>query len=219
MKKLLVVFGICILFSSVAWARPKVDLAQIRAERDKGIAKISAEVRDISARYWAGEVLRGHTTMSSLRSNCRHWLGSAEENMRMLDLAEEWIRKGDVPELTPQEREQLDENNRRVKEFLNSWENPAAKMLAEENRKITQMKAPVFELEARYWAWRVAVLQDISYEELLSQSQRWIGEREENQRLMKAIADNIQTGNTAPLSAQERRQLDENRKEIYNYLQ
>ena len=74
--------------------------------------------------------------------------------------------------------------------------NPAAAALAHKNRQIRNVKEPVFELEARYWAYRVAKVKDITFEELEHNSHTWVGERSYNQKLMNKVAENLRTGNT-----------------------
>ena len=180
------------------------DLDKVKHERDAKISAISAKVQDIEARYYARQVQQGNLLMGTLEENAKSWLGLPEENERFVALVKQYADGPQVPALTPEEMEQLDENKREIRAFLNNGrENPAAAKLAERNRKIRELKEPVFELEARYWAWRVSKVKDTTIEELAAFSQNWIGERAYNQKLIAKIRENVQSGNTKQLTKKE----------------
>lgn len=213
MKKLVLVLCLCAVCLPALAQRE--DAGKIRAERDAAISKISAEVRDIEARYWAGEVLEKRTSLGALEVNARRWLGERAENERLLDLTRQYVRQGKIPALSAQELDLLDENKRRVREFLNDGrQNPAAEALARRNREITQIKKPVAQIEARHWAWRIAVVKDVTFEELSANARQWVGERSANAALMDLVEENLKKGNTAPLSPQEEKRLEEANKQV-----
>ncbi len=219
MKKWFVSLVLCAVVGGASASAQAADLAQIQAQRDAGISQISSQVRDIEARYWADRVLRKQLTLSALEAKSAHWLGEKEENERLMALVRQWVQKGSVPPLTPQEVAQLEENRQQVRQYLNGTENPAARALAEKNRKITQIEQPVFDLEARYWAWRIAVVQDLTLDELYGYSENWVGEKAANRKLVMEVEKNIKEGNTAPLSKKEQKKLEANRQKVRQLLQ
>ena len=79
---------------------------------------------------------------------------------------------------------------------------------------LAALTAPVFELEARYWAWRIAEVKDTTLEQLRSYSVQWVGEPAENARMILAIEENLKNGNTKRLSAAEMKKLRKTHEQI-----
>lgn len=198
-----------------------VDISSIKQERDEKISAITAQVRDIDARYWAERILQSKdVSLEELQRESIHWLGTSQENEKLLSLVEMYVRKGTFPKINAEERKKLDENKAQVRAFLNNGrENPAAVALAEKNRQIREIKEPVFDLEARYWAWRVARVKDVSLEELKRNSESWVGEASYNRQLMEAVEKNIKTGNTKPLSRKEKKRFSQAQEAVRALLQ
>ena len=186
------------------------DLDAVKRERDRKISEIEAPVRDLDAREFARQVQQGIISMGELEQASSQWLGLPEENAALVALIRKYANGPKVPALTPEELDALDENKRQVQLFLNNGrKNPAAARLAAINRQITQLEKPVFELDARYWAWRVTKVKDTTLEELEEYSQNWYGERSYNRKLINKIRENINTGNTKPLTKKEEKKLDQ----------
>lgn len=197
----------------------KASLGDIKAQRDKKIDAITAPVRDLKARELAQQVQDKTITLGALQAASRDWLGSKEENQAVINLAKQYLATGKKITLTPEELDQLDENRRQVRAFLNNGrENPAAAALARKNRQIRQIKEPVFELEARYWAYRIAKVKDVTFDELSQNSHNWVGERSYNQKLMNKVEENLRTGNTKKLTKQEEALLEKTNKQLRQLL-
>ncbi len=213
MKKVLFsLLCVCVL-NTVSFAQ-RADLQKIREERDQKISEITAEVRDIEARYWAKSVINKTTTMGELENSSKNWLGAPQEHARLLGLIREYVANGNT-HITAQEYELLDENRRRVREFLNNGkENPAARILAERNQEISRISQPVADIEARYWAWRIAKVKDITFEEFASNAQKWVGERGTNQLLIEKVEENLKSGNTAALTKKEQKKLEKSKQAV-----
>ena len=185
------------------------DVAAAKLERDTKISAIAAQVRDIEARYWARQVQQGSIVMGTLETASKNWLGLPEENAKLIALVKKYANGPKVPALTSEEMDALDKNKQEVRKFLNNGrENPAAAKLAERNRQIRLLHEPVFELEARYWAWRIAVVKDTTLEELEEYSQNWVGERAYNAKLIEQIRKNLKSGNTKQLTQKEEKKLE-----------
>lgn len=217
MKKTVYMFVFfCLAFVSAYAA----DVQDIRQQRDAEISRITSQVRDIEARYWANSVEQNRVSLGELEQTAQtNWLGTLQERMQLMELIKQYLAKGSVPPLTADELAQLDENKQQVQAFLNDGrQNPAAAALAARNRRITQIKQPVFDLEARYWAWRVVQVKDVTMEELSAQAENWVGERSTNRRLMQAVEKNIKEGNTAALSKKEVKRLEEANRQVRNLL-
>lgn len=197
----------------------KSPLGDIKAQRDAKIDAIEAPVRDLQAREWAMQIQNKVTTLGELQAASQNWLGSKEANQAVIDLAKQYLATGKKITLTPEELDQLEENRRQVRAFLNNGrENPAAAALARKNRQIRQIKEPVFELEARYWAYRIAKVKDVTFDELSQNSHNWVGERSYNQKLMNKVEENLRTGNTKKLTKQEEALLEKTNKQLRQLL-
>lgn len=195
-------------------------LADIKAERDKKIDAITAPVRDLQARELAQQVQEKTIALTALQAASRDWLGSREQNQAVIELAKQYVATGKKITLTPEELDQLEENRRQVRAFLNNGrENPAAAALARKNRQVRNLKEPVFELEARYWAYRIAKVKDVTFEELERNVHSWAGERSYNQKLINQVAENLRTGNTKRLTKQEEKLLENTHKQVRRLLQ
>ena len=195
-------------------------LNDVKSERDKKIDAIIAPVRDLRAKELARKVQDKTITLEFLQESSSNWLGSKEENQALLNLVKKYLANGKKIVLTPGELDKLDDNQRQVRTFLNNGlENPAAAVLADKNRQIRKIKEPVFELEARYWAYRIDKVKDVTLEELTQYSHNWVGERSYNQKLINKIEENLRTGNTKELTKKENKLLEKTNKRIRKLLQ
>ena len=79
------------------------------------------------------------------------------------------------------------------------------------DRELCRLQEQTMDLDARYWAGRIAS-GEFSYEELEENSHHWVGDEECNRRLMEQIRKDLKEGNTAPLTAEEEERLEQNRR-------
>jgi len=191
---------------------PEADLKQ---QRNAKIDAIMAPVRDIEARELALKVKNNQITFEKLEEFSKGWLGSAEENKAVIERAKKYVSDGKKISITPEEFRKLDESNKKIQTFLNDGKKTSVASKAEyRNSKVLKIQKPVFELEARYWANRVAEKKDVTFEELSKSSLNWIGSREYNQKLINKIEENIKKGNTKKLTDKEQKKLDEANEKI-----
>ena len=213
MKRVLFTWMAVVLAAGTLMAQP-ASLRSIKEQRDQKIDAIEAPVRDIEARYWAREVKEQRVNYATLETNSKQWLGGEAAKKELLKLIKQYVDSPNPIVITPQEMKQLDESKQQVREFLNSAQNPASAVLAQRNRQIREIEEPVFELEARYWAYRVATVKDVTLEELKANSYQWVGERAYNQKLMEKVEENLRTGNTAKLTKKEEKQLEQAKERV-----
>ena len=217
MKRILVAIVMVLLAAGSLMAQP-VTQRNLKEERDAKIDAITAPVRDIEARYWAREVKEHRTDLVTLEQNAKQWLGSDNAKAEQLALIKHYATSAQPIVITPEEMKQLDDSKRQVRVFLNGSENPTAQALARVNRQIREIKEPVFELDARYWAYRIAVVKDVTLDELKAYSENWVGERSYNQKLMEKVEENLRTGNTEKLSKKEEKKLDKAKLRVHKLL-
>lgn len=191
----------------------------LKMQRNAKIDAITAPVRDIQARNFALQVKNNQTTFEKLDELSKHWLGSEKENKAVLDLAKKYVKEGKNISITEKEWAALKESNNKVNKFLNDGKkNNHVNAADKKDKKIQKMQESVFDLKARYWAYRVAEKKDVTFEELSKSSLNWIGSREYNQKLINKIEENIKKGNTKPLSEKEQKKLDKNNEKIRKFL-
>ncbi len=188
-------------------------------KRLKEVDAIKSKVRDIKARELALGIKAGKYTVKNLREESKNWTGTAKGNKELVDLAVKYSKSKKTVSISEEEWDKLDENNRKVRTFLNNGkETDGDKALLKRNKKIRKVQEEVFELDARYWANRVAVVKNVTMEDLSKSSLNWVGERSYNQKLINRISENIKTGNTAALTDKEMKKLDKANEKVRNIL-
>ncbi|MBP5287857.1 MAG: hypothetical protein J6Z08_08175 [Elusimicrobiales bacterium] len=180
------------------------------SDTDAEIDILQLPVRDIRARELVLKIKYQRTSLEELKSSYKNWLGSDQENKAVVDLTEKYVKAGSTVTVTPEEWDRLEESNHKISVFLNGGrEKPASENRFLKNRKITELSLPVFEIDARYWAWRIAEAKDVTFEQIAGSSLGWVGERSYNARLVSRIEENLKTGNTRKLTDLEQKKLDE----------
>lgn len=179
------------------------------SDTDAEIDILQLPVRDIRAREPVLKIKYQRTSLE-VKSSYKNWLGSDQENKAVVDLTEKYVKAGSTVTVTPEEWDRLEESNHKISVFLNGGrEKPASENRFLKNRKITELSLPVFEIDARYWAWRIAEAKDVTFEQIAGSSLGWVGERSYNARLVSRIEENLKTGNTRKLTDLEQKKLDE----------
>ncbi len=146
--------------------------------------------------------------------------GSAYEK-ELRALIEKYMNSSDPIVVTEDEKEQLESRRREFDRFRSNQRTAQMRTYKEQdvmNRKIREIEEPLFELEARYWAYRIAHVKDITFDELNQYSYDWVGEYQYNKKLMAKVKENLETGNTAKLSRREEKKLEKAKKRIVKLL-
>lgn len=79
------------------------------------------------------------------------------------------------------------------------------------NEVVAELESKTFDLSAQYWAWRVVTQDDLTLEGLKAFSKHWVGGAAFNEKLMKAVEENVKKGNTAKLTPEEEERLVQTR--------
>lgn len=74
--------------------------------------------------------------------------------------------------------------------------------------QIDPIDREIMEEEANYWAWRVSVMKDTSYEELRTLSKRWIMKPDTRDILFSKIKRIVDLGRVRPLTAAEKDKME-----------
>jgi len=70
--------------------------------------------------------------------------------------------------------------------------------------RIDAVQNETLEVEALYWAYRVAILRDITYEALVSASKNWLMSEEPKTRLLSMVRRHLDNGTARELTPEER---------------
>lgn len=139
-----------------------------KASMDAHIDSISSAVFDIEARYWAYRISGPNADISfeELDKHSKNWVGSQEENAKLMQEINKYIKNGKVSPLTPKEKESLDNAKQQISELLM----PGKKDKALQKTLTSEY---CMDLQARYWAYRVLVIKDTNVKELETLSVNW----------------------------------------------
>ncbi|MBQ7908153.1 MAG: hypothetical protein IJ311_01465 [Elusimicrobiaceae bacterium] len=112
---------------------------------EEEINRISREIMDLKARYWAERVLiKKDVTLAELKQNSIHWIGDDG----LYPKIEQIVKSSHVSPLTNEEQRRLDEAQNKIQHLLNPDMDDEAILST-----LTQQECA--ELSARYWALRV----------------------------------------------------------------
>ena len=95
---------------------------QNMANINQKIDALSAPVNDIEARYWASRVQSGSISIEKLEEASKGWLGSKEANQKHISLIKKYLKSGKKVSVTSDEFAKMDENKKKIREFLKQAE-------------------------------------------------------------------------------------------------
>ncbi|MBI5245061.1 MAG: hypothetical protein HY922_15465 [Elusimicrobia bacterium] len=197
--------------------------APVWALLDAKLQQVDAVVRqnlDLQARYWAWRVAEvKDVSFEQLDSNSRRWIMSPETREDLFRKIKGILESGEVQPLTPEERRRHEDSQRTIRGILGAQATASeAKFSDGRTERIDRIQRTTLDLEARYWAWRVARVRDATYEELLEKSNRWIIKPGTRDELFRGIRRLLDSGEVEPLSAEEKRRYDESTNAIREIL-
>lgn len=111
---------------------------------EEEINRISREIMDLKARYWAERVLiKKDVTLAELKQNSTHWIGADG----LYPKIEQIVKSSHVSALTNEEQRRLDDAQNKIQHLLNPD-------MDNESILSTLTQQECAELSARYWAFR-----------------------------------------------------------------
>lgn len=81
---------------------------------------------------------------------------------------------------------------------------------AEIDRELCRLQKQTMDLEARSWAHRISI-GEFTYGQLNGYSRNWVGDPDCNRQLMQLVQKYLNTGNTAPLTEEEKARVEQTR--------
>lgn len=164
---------------------------------------IQLEALDTTAMYWAWRISVKHdATYEQFEKYAFAWDVRPATRDLLLERIRGLIASGKARKLDQREEKVLSDTEARLAALTTNQ----PRMTADFKRKLDAKDAamrPVADIEAMFWAWRIAGNKDISYEELRKDSASWFSSEETKERLFKDIKALLDSGKARALTAEE----------------
>lgn len=177
---------------------------------------VHARVLNTEALSWAWSIRKAKTiSYQDLENKSANWGRGQAVRGQLLTKVKEIINNGQVRRLTTGEESELNAARAEAKALVSggSFEKSAGQPSARQ-AAINGAAREMLDVEAKYWAWRIAVIRDITFNELKGNSENWMRGAELNDELLAKVKVNLQSGETPALSKGEQAKLDAGRKRI-----
>ncbi|OGR80906.1 MAG: hypothetical protein A2X32_00625 [Elusimicrobia bacterium GWC2_64_44] len=167
---------------------------------------------------WAWRIDKaGDIGYKDLETRSAKWGRGEAVRGQLLSKVREIINKGQVRRLTVKEDSDLENANAELRAILSGSRTMAKKSAgqrAEKQAAIDKAAREFLEVEAKHWAWRIAVVRSITYSELKGYSDSWMRGVEVSDELLAKVKVNLESGDTPALSKAEQAKLDAGNKKI-----
>lgn len=212
MKKLIIALSLLIFSVPVFAAGVAVSGKMSLQEKRDALDVIHLENLEVEALYWARRIaVVGDLTYGGLHANSERWIMGKEVRDKLFARMKEILDAGEARNLTDEERARYESGGDRRRMILGTYtpKNPKQPRVSAEREAIDVISREIMDVEARYWAWRIAVVRDTDYNDLSAKSEGWIGKTETKKELFKKIQGLLDAGDTRPLTAEEKARFDE----------
>lgn len=186
--------------------------------RDK-VDKIHRANLDIKALYWAWRIaFVKDVTYDELHAASRGWIMKRATRDTLFAGIKDLLDTGKARPLTKAERKRSRDVTNRVREVLGTGPlgTPADEWPILD--ELDRVDRRTLEQDALYWAWRIAGIKDVTYDDLHAMSERWIMRRSTRDMLFAGIKRILDTGTARELTPEERRIVEEGRAEARRIL-
>ncbi|HCC48273.1 MAG TPA: hypothetical protein DEQ38_09210 [Elusimicrobia bacterium] len=217
MKKLLIALSL-LIFSVPAFAAGGgvSGKTPLQVKKD-AVDVIHLENLEVEALYWARRItVVGDLTYGELHANSERWIMGKEVRDKLFARMKEILDAGGARDLTDDERERYDSGMYRIRMILGTYKpkTPQQLKLKADREAVDVVSREIMDVEARYWAWRIAVVRDTDYSDLSAKSEKWIGKTETKKELFRKIQGLLDAGDTRPLTAEEKARHDDGKARI-----
>lgn len=222
MKKLLIALSLLIFSAPVFAAGQAAPGAAVPGktslqEKKDAVDVIHLEILEVEALYWARRIaVAGDITYQGLYANSERWIMGKEMRDKLFARMKEILDTGEARKLTDEEYEKYDSGLDRIRMILGTYKpkTPQQLKVKADREAIDVIDREIMDVEARYWAWRIAVVKDTDYNDLAAKSERWIGKTETKKELFKKIQGLLDAGDARPLTDGEKTRYDDGKARI-----
>lgn len=173
---------------------------------------VYARVLDTEAMSWAWRIEKGQgLTYADLERNSANWGRGEAVRGRLLGKVKEILNTGGVRRLTVKEENALEGA---LAEARGGSRNKGVDQRKLKQAAVDSAARGMVDAEAKYWAWRIAVKRDVTYNELKAKSEGWMRGAEVSNELLEKVLAKLQSGETSEPSVAERAKMDLGNKKI-----
>lgn len=202
----------------LAAAPVKAQDAAGRSAQAGAAEAVYARILDVEAMSWAWRIEKGNSlSYAKLQKMSANWGRGEVVCGQLLAKVKEIINGRQVRRLTSKEEAELEAANAEVRALSSGVRSYSEKSgVRLNNKQVSTDKAAreILEVEAKYWAWRIAVVRNITFNELKANSDGWMRGVEVSEELLAKVKVRLQSGEIAALSKAEEAKLDAGRKAI-----
>ncbi len=218
MKKLIIV----VTLLGIAAAQVKAQDVTGRTGQAGATDAIHARVLDVEALSWAWRIKRTKDmSYRDLEKKSANWGRGEALRGQLLAKIKEIINNDQVRRLNTKEDSALDAANAEVRAILSISRARLEKSAGQRSARqaaIDGAAREMLEVEAKYWAWRIAVVRNITFDELKGHSEGWMRGAEVSDELLAKIKIKLQSGENQRLSGDEQAKFDAGNKKIKQLL-
>ncbi|MDD5209452.1 MAG: hypothetical protein PHV36_08700 [Elusimicrobiales bacterium] len=218
MKKLIIV----VTLLGIAAAQVKAQDVAGQSGQAGAADAVYARVVDAEAMSWAWRIERAKDmSYQNLVKVSANWGRGEAVRGQLLAKVKEIVNKGQLRRLTTREDSELDAAKAEARSILSG---SRARSERSSGRRAPRQSAidgtarEILEVEAKYWAWRIAVVRNITYNELKGHSEGWMRGVEVSDELLAKIRIKLQSGENQGLSGDEQAKFDAGNKKIKQLL-
>lgn len=217
MKRILIALAL-LIFSVPAFAAGTAVSGKMSLQEKKdAVDVIHLENLEVEALYWARRIaVVGDINYQGLYSNSERWVMGKEVRDKLFARMKEILDAGKARDLTDEELDRYDSGKDKIRMILGTYtpKTPQQLKVKADREAIDAINREIMDVDARYWAWRIAVVNDTGYNDLAVKAERWIGKTETKKELFKKIQELLDSGDARPLTPEEKTRHDEGKARI-----
>lgn len=206
MEKLLIV----LILLGIAAAPVKAQTAPAPADA------VYARVLNTEAMAWAWSIQKAkNISYQDLEAKSAGWGRGEAVRGQLLAKVKDIIYNGQVRRLTTGEETELAAARTEARGLASgAGSEKSAGQRAARQAAVNGAAREMMKVEAKYWAWRIAVIRDVTFSELKANSEGWMRGAELTDELLAKVKVNLQSGETPELSKGEQATMDACKKRI-----
>lgn len=206
MKKLILVFTLL----GIATAPLKAQTAAAPADA------VYARVLNTEAMAWAWSIKKAkNISYQDLQNKSANWGRGEAVRGQLLVKVKDIIDNGQVRRLTTGEEAELAAAQAEARRLTSgAGSEKSAGQRSARQAAINGAAREMLDVEAKYWAWRIAVIRDVTFNEIKAKSEGWMRGAELTDELLAKVKVNLQSGETHEPSKGEQATMDACKKRI-----
>jgi len=181
------------------------------------IDPIELEILDVEVMYWANRIVTTKdTSYAELEKLSQNWVIKGSTKKVFFSKLKELLDSGKARPLTPEENTKYEDGLARIRDIL---KNQGRKnKIRDDLRAVDALDNEIMDLNVMYWAARIVLDRDVTYNELEENSQDWVMMPLTKLKFLGKLRRMIASGKVRPLAVKEKRQLDKANEKIRRIL-